>query len=66
MQGAPHLAAVRAPGQRRLAPRDAAHNRLRLTRHELDLISLAVPAPRVVAGLAGFDLPNPGLTDTYC
>jgi hypothetical protein len=34
-QGAPRLAAVLAPGQRRLAPRDAAHDRaLRLTRHD--------------------------------
>eukprot|EP00966_Prymnesium_polylepis_P183303 4248079-Prymnesium_polylepis.1 len=30
-QGAPHLATVLAPGQRCLAPRDAAHDRLRLT-----------------------------------
>ena len=29
LQGAPRLAAVLAPGQRRLAPRDAAHNRFR-------------------------------------
>ena len=34
LQGAPRLAAVLAPGQRRLAPRDAAHNRLRLPRHD--------------------------------
>eukprot|EP00966_Prymnesium_polylepis_P031143 724487-Prymnesium_polylepis.1 len=30
-QGAPRFATVLAPGQRRLAPRDAAHDRLRLT-----------------------------------
>eukprot|EP00966_Prymnesium_polylepis_P309306 7147465-Prymnesium_polylepis.1 len=33
-QGAPRLATVLAPRQRRLAPRDAAHDRLRLTRHD--------------------------------